>query len=107
MTTSHSSFIEVPSTRLHVCLEIYCGKMADGIWLAFQLVSMVGRGMDVLDCGSRASMERGGFGGFPSLVSMAYFSNRNVFNSCMKVDNVSMQTIYHWKKRLFIGFSKI
>jgi len=69
------------------------------------MVSGVGQGMGVLDCGSCASRGREGFRGFPPLVWMAYFSNKCIRLHAWKVDNISIQTIYRWK-RLFIGFPK-
>jgi len=51
--------------HLSVCLsdwEVYCGKMADWIWIQFGVVSGVGRGMGVLDGGGDHRRGRGSFG---------------------------------------------
>jgi len=42
----------IPSVDLSVCVQkVYCGKMADSIWMPFGMVSGVVRGMSVLDGG--------------------------------------------------------
>ena len=38
----------IPSVGLSVW-KVYCGKMADWIWMPFGLVSEVGRGIGILD----------------------------------------------------------
>jgi len=34
-----------------VCPQVYCGKMAEWIWMLFDVMSGVSRGMGVLDGG--------------------------------------------------------
>ena len=43
--------------------KVYCGKMADWIWMPFGMVSGVGRRMVVLDGGGEHQRRRGSFGG--------------------------------------------
>jgi len=50
--------------------KVYCGKMADWIWMTFGIVSGVSRGMVVLDVGGDHRRERSSFvvrkcGGIP------------------------------------------
>jgi len=54
---AHSSFIEVPSTGLqvcvHVCLsvwKVYCGKTADWFRIPFEMESEVGRDYSRDEC---------------------------------------------------------
>ena len=48
---------------LSVCTEIYCGKTADWNRIPFRVVSLVGRGMGVLDGSGDRRRGRGRFSG--------------------------------------------
>ena len=41
--------------------KVYCGKMADWIWMPFGMVSGVSQGMDVLNGGGYCRRGRGSF----------------------------------------------
>jgi len=64
--------------------KVYCGKMADWIWIPFRVVSGVSRGMGVLDGVHVPQRERGGFGGRFVPIGLNGIFNRNIFDSCME-----------------------
>ena len=83
---------------------MYSGKTADWIWVPFGVVSGVDRRMCVLDVGN--DRRRGSLSGFGAVGLNGAFLTEMYSTRAWKVDSISVQTIYRWK-RLFIGFSKM
>jgi len=79
--------------RRSVCVFVqivYCGKMANWIWLPFGMVSGVGRGMGVLDGGGERRRGRDSFG--VNLVCPIVI-NGDLLHSCARATSSSEMTL--------------